>query len=166
MTDSYFCRACGARYIPNESRYCTKCGQPIQVKDNLANEIKIIQREPKPYEALRIVSGFIVLFGWVIIIVGWITAFSVGDLFGKSLAQFVSDSGPFSLTRNFSFLVSFVLGSFSTIQGLFMIAAGQVFMVLLDIRNDTHTTMRLVARLGLAMLEKQDQPSTQKESAR
>lgn len=155
MSDEYFCSNCGARYIPGESNYCVKCGSVIRARD-ISQDIKRIQNEPKPYEALRIVSGFIVFIGWIVIVVGWMVAFSIGALFGETLSQFVSDTGPFSLTRNISFLVSLVIGSFATIQGLFMIASGQIFMVLLDIRNDSHITMRLITRLGLALVEKKD----------
>ncbi len=155
--DIYFCSTCGARYIPGESNYCVKCGAVIRVRD-VSQDIKFIQREPKPYETLRIVSGFIILFGWITVIVGWMVAFAIGAWYGETLAQLVSDAAPYSVARNQSFLVSVIIGFMFTIQGFGMIASGQVYMALLDIRNDTHTTMRLITRLGLAMLDTKNEP--------
>ncbi len=144
------CPLCGAAYLPGEVSFCVKCGQPLQTKTSIIQDVKRIEQEPNPYNALRIASGFIVFFGWLVIIFGWIFAMMIGSIFMETIA---SVTGPYSLARNQSYLVSFIIGMISTIQGLFMIAAGQVFLALLDLRNDMHATMRMVRRFGLAMLD-------------
>ena len=72
--ETNYCRSCGKSYHPGETNYCTKCGEILQTKENLINEIKQIEHEPKPYEALRFTSGLIAFFGWTVIILGWFTA--------------------------------------------------------------------------------------------
>lgn len=158
MSDEYFCSTCGARYLPGESNYCGKCGAVIKVQD-ISQDIKRIQREPKPYEALRFTSGLIIFLGWVIIIGGWFVAFTIGAVVSDTIASaLVSDGASVTLLKNMSMMISFSIGMFTTIQGLFMIALGQVFMALLDVRNDTHITMKMIARFGMAMIESKKEP--------
>jgi hypothetical protein len=127
---------------------------PKSKKRMLLGRLQEIDDEPKPYEALRIASGFIVFFGWVLIIVGWLFAITFGYTYAVNIAgQFVSDAEPYSRVQLFGNVAFFVMGLVPTIQGLFMIASGQVFMALLDIRNDAHITKGYVRHLGAMIFD-------------
>lgn len=148
------CRNCGRPYVPGEASYCGKCGERLSTKTNLIDEVRQLESEPKPYEAVRFTSGLIVFLGWVFIIGGWFLAFTIGAVFGETLAQFFAKSGSsYSVLQNITILISFILGFINTVFGVGMIASGQLLAVMLDIRNDTHTTMRLVRRFGLLVSE-------------
>jgi hypothetical protein len=144
------CRNCGHPYLPGEASYCGKCGHRLPTQKNLVDEVNDLESEPKPYGAVRFTSGLVVFLGWVWIILGWMLSFTVGSVFGESLAQFFvrSDAG-YSVIRNFTALIVVILGFINTIYGIGMIAGGQLISIMLDIRNDTHSTMRLVRRFGL-----------------
>ena len=97
------CRNCGHPYLPGEATYCPKCGEVLATKANIVDEIKQLESEPKPYEALRFTSGLIIFFGWVVIILGWFFAFTIGSIFSETLARIVvSDGAPYSAFRNTS----------------------------------------------------------------
>ena len=154
-----YCPNCGTKAKDENALYCEVCGtriveQPVPTikrpeGEQLLSDLHRIESEPKPYEALRFVSGLIVFFGWLMIIGGWFLGFTVAALYTDTL----SDAGPYFIARNKTWLISTFIGMVSTIQGLFMIAGGQVFMVLLDLRNDMHTTMGFVQRFGLSMFD-------------
>lgn len=163
--DMLRCSKCGHPYQAGDVKYCTVCGQALETSTNLISEIKQIERESSPYEALRFVAGLIVFFGWVVIIGGWLFALTIGAAFSGSIAKnLVSDGASSTVLSNMTYLVSGFIGFLATINGLGMIASGQIYMALLDIRNDTHTTMRLIRRFGLAMLQRQEQPQPTKEA--
>lgn len=146
------CRNCGTPYNVGEVNFCTVCGQPLQTRENLIKEIKRIEREPKPYNALRITASLLIGLGWFIIIVGWLSAvFITGSMIEQMKGFLAVQSGPLFDIASLVFTV--LIWSWIAILGLVVIASGQVFLVLLDIRNDMNTTMRLVRRFGLAMLE-------------
>lgn len=161
--ESNYCKSCGKSYIPGEAGYCTKCGEILQTKDNLIDEIKKIEREPKPYESLRFTSGVIVFFGRVVIVLGWFLAITIVYIYGDSIAKiFISDATPYRTVTtigNTLAFITFIFGFLNTIFGIFLIASGQIFMALLDIRNDAHTTMRLVRRFGLLISEENNNKS-------
>ncbi len=148
--DLIHCKNCGRSYMPGESSYCSKCGERLSTKSDIVDEINKLEREVKPYEALRFTSGVIVFLGWVVIIAGWITVGMIYT-FTVSVAENVMSGHSYTVINNVAKLFAFFEGSGVTIFGLMMIAFGQVFQVILDLRNDTHTTMRLVRRFGLMM---------------
>jgi len=141
--------------MQGEASYCTKCGTSLSKSINPAQEIKQIENAPKPYEALHFTSGVIVFFGWMVIIFGWLFALTFGSVAAASIAKYlVSEDATSQVLQNMNVLVVIVLGGINMIWGITLIASGQVLAVILDIRDDTHVTMRLVRRFGLLMSEK------------
>jgi len=152
------CTSCGAAYIPDgKVLYCSNCGAPLKSrksKTNLVDDIRTIDDEPTPYEALRFTGGLIVFIGWVVIIMGWFFAFTLGLIISETIARnFISDGEPYSAVRNMTMFLSVIMGMGNSLYGLLLIASGQVVQVLLDMRNDTHATRRYVRRFGLNMSE-------------
>lgn len=159
MTGQLFCQHCGAAYDPQADIYCSKCGTKIsgghELKKKLLEDLKAIEDNPPVYETVRFVSSLIVFIGWLIILFGWGLSLFVGALMGETLAGFISDSTSSSVLRNINGLMTFLSGSWFTIQGLFTIAFGQGITVLLDMRQDTNITKRLIRRMILLIAEKQ-----------
>lgn len=143
------CLECETPYVPGEALYCANCGTKLPDQSHVINQITKIEDAPRPYNALRFTSGLIITLGWVTIIAGW--AFV---LFWWTAAnatyQMVSDvsiNNPY-LFSNISASVAIFIGLFSTVMGVLVIGAGQVYAVILDIRDDMNTTMQYV-RYGL-----------------
>ncbi len=160
--EKLFCHQCGAEFDPKLARYCSQCGAGFYPSKNkkrarLLDDIKEIMDEPPPYQTLRFASAVISALGWGIIVVGWFIAFTLGAMYGENIVTMEGVEG--EIIQNRSWLIVGVTGVLSTVIGLFQIASGQVFMALLDIRNDTHTAMILNVRLGLALHEKQEPPA-------
>lgn len=146
------CPLCGAAYLPGEVSFCVKCGQPLQTKTSIIQDIKRIEQEPNPYNALRFTSTVIIGFGWFVIVIGWAAALLLYGGLLQFLQGFVAvKSGPLFDVASVIFML--MIWSWVTIVGLFVIASGQVFMALLDLRNDMRATMRMIRRFGLAMLD-------------
>lgn len=149
------CPSCGWPYLPGEASYCTKCGTSLSKSINPAQEIKQLESQPKPYEALRFTSGLMIFFGWLVIIGVWVSV-SMTYTFTVSMAEnMVSDAVSYTVVSNLAVLISILFGMAGTILGITLIASGQVFQVMLDIRNDMNLTARLVRRFGLLMSEDQ-----------
>jgi hypothetical protein len=102
--------------------------------------------EPRPYQALRFISALVMGGGWVIIIMGWalvILYYALGA--GVLVSQSTLDGFPV-----ISPYIPFIFLFLDTLIGVIVIGAGQVYAVILDIRDDMHTTMQYV-RLGVKM---------------
>lgn len=149
------CPSCDWPYLPGEASYCTKCGTLLSKSINPAQEIKQLESQSKPYEALRFTSWLIVVLGWAVIIFGWLFAITFGSVVAAPIAKnIVAKDAAENVIQNFDLLVIVIIGMITTIYGILLIASGQVISALLDIRDDTHTTMRLIRRFGLLMSEK------------
>lgn len=96
----------------------------------------------KEYRTLSIISRFTIVLGWLIILFGWGFGVIVSALYGEIISAF-QESANTSLQE---MLIVVTTGVFFTIQGLFIIASGQVMLVLLDIRNDTRSQLNLLRR--------------------
>lgn len=141
------CPNCYEPYRAGEVNFCWACGHDL--RDNVAGEIKEIAREPNPYEALRFMASLIIALGWVSIVVGW--------LFGSAFifrAVIINDV-VFTFVEPWMQFGAGIGGIFiSTLTGVSLIASGQIYYVLLDLRNDTHVTMLTVRRIALGVLKK------------
>lgn len=143
------CQSCGHPYVAGDASYCSKCGERLSTKNSLVADIQKIEGESKPYTALHFTSGLLGLFGWLVIIFGWLFAFTAGVVLSETIARtFVSDGASSSILRNMTFLISTIIGVLNTLLGISLIAASQIIEVLLDVRNDLHVT-RSYIRFGL-----------------
>jgi len=139
------CRICETPYRPGVDKFCTKCGQPLETQDNLVKELAQIERAPKPYEALRFISFITIALGWLLIVAGVLCSV----ILYAFLENFIHDA---LASQSLAALAALIF----VINGVSVIAAGQVCLVLLEIRDDTHTTMQMVRRFGLSMLQKRE----------
>ncbi len=149
------CYRCSSEFNPDKDRFCSQCGLQFytdKAKKKLLQEIDDIENEPSPYETMRFTASVIIGFGWVVIIIGWAsTLFVYGGLI-QILQDFVAiKNGQLFDIASVFFIV--LVWAYVTIIGVMIIASGQFFLIMLDIRNDTHITMRLIRRFGLLMSE-------------
>ncbi len=161
--EKLFCHQCGAEFDPKLARYCSQCGAGFYPSKNkkrarLLDDVEEIMDAPNPYEAMRFTASLVISLGWTVIIVGWASAVFVYGGIVDILQNFVEvQNGPLFDMASVFFVI--LVWALVAVVGVMIIAVGQFYFVLLDIRNDTHTTMRLIARLGLAMHEKQEPPA-------
>jgi hypothetical protein len=118
--------------------------------------VEHVLQKHKPYRELRFVAGLIEYLGYVTLVFGWVFALwwlwsanhggvnphsAVVVLVGKDLFRVVSEY----------LVVAFALAC--TVAGIVIVAAGQIYKVFLDIRDDVHETMRLTQRLEIIASE-------------
>jgi len=151
------CPVCDHPYFPEDEKYCTQCGKFLKQKIKPSDEIKSMEKEPRPYSALRFTSALIIGIGWTVIIISWIAVLLwytlVNTTFQKVSSGLVFDPFLVSLTMDVTIYISFGCGVIGTVMGILMIATGEIYSVFLDIRDDTHVTMRLIRRFGLMLSE-------------
>lgn len=118
-------------------KYCSQCGHDLtQVQSTPQND----------YIALRITSVLIVIFGWLIIIISlfasayYYSRFSPGTGIVHQGQSDMPSYDPNSIAA--SPLIPAAIALFGVTSGMLTIASGQVFMVLLDVRDDVRS-MRL-----------------------
>lgn len=115
----------------------------------------------KEYQTLRYISHVIIVFGWSIIIFGWVFGFLIEDIYGETLAGFASvanslNGGEDVVVRTRSPLIIIATGMLFSLLGLMIIASGQVFLVLLDIRDDTRAQLSVMRRFTIWYAKNQD----------
>jgi len=143
------CSVCGNPQPDGKAIYCFKCGSKLLTQTTIMDDIKAIDQEPLPYDALRFTGGLIVFLGWVVIIVGTL-AITMASAYTLGMAEkVIGSTSAYSVTLNVSRLITIIGILINAIIGISFIAAGQVIAVLLDIRNDLHTTKRYIRRFGL-----------------
>jgi len=102
------------------------------------------------YGTLRYISLVIIGVGWAYIILGWVVSVLLG-LFWIDRLQTLLDF-PLIVFSVLMLALVLVVGGLLSLPGFLVIATGQVYLVLLDIRNDTRATLREV-REAMIMLE-------------
>lgn len=154
MSNLIRCPQCEIPYLPGEAVFCPNCGAALPknaapVIKNINSHLSRIENAPRPYSALRFVSAVIIVGGWVYIFCGWALTLLWFYLMDAAL-QGAADVpiALFSLPPYFSLIFVFV----NTLVGLIIIGVGQVYAVILDIRDDMNTTMQYV-RYGLKRSE-------------
>lgn len=95
--------------------------------------------QEKPYQALRFVSHALIGLGWIFILVS-ITLSLV--LYDRYFAVIINDTLSDDFNPGVLNIISVALLFFQWIiifvMGMFIVAAGQVYLVLLDIRDTNH----------------------------
>lgn len=153
MSEIRKCTNCG--HIEERSgKFCSQCGDrlpefiaPAREKDDAP--LIVTSHRIKDYQALRFVSSLIVFFGWVVIFLSIMASIYMISNYVQSGAVYndptLSDAPQYDpnqlfMMRPAQYLVtSFLVGFVGTMAGVFQIAMGQIFMVLLDIRDDVRT---------------------------
>ena len=115
----------------------------------------------KEYQTLRYISHVIIVLGWSIIIFGWVFGFIIEGIYGETLESFANVSNALNgeedvIVSSRSPLIIIATGMLFSLQGLFIIASGQVFLVLLDIRDDTRTQLSVMRRFTIWYAKNQD----------
>lgn len=111
---------------------------------DLDDQIEEIENAPRPYSALRFVSGMIIVCGWMMILFGWIFTLWWFTALNSEYQNAEPPAFISSVPSYFSLIYMFA----NTLLGLIVIGAGQLYLVILDMRDDIHATMQYV-RLGL-----------------
>lgn len=127
-------------YLPGEAEFCGNCGTKLPDQSKVTNYIARVDSAPRPYSALRFVSAMVIVGGWMFIFFGWVVsllwmALLNSEVQGADAPQFL-----FALPDYFALIYAFG----NTLLGLIIIGVGQVYMVILDIRDDTNATMQYV----------------------
>jgi hypothetical protein len=139
------CPQCEMPYLPGEAAFCGNCGTKLPSSTNVNRQLSRIEHAPRPYNALRFISALIIGGGWLIIIGGW----ALTILFYVIGGGFLSVNGEVPVFPIFAPLIFlFVI----TLTGLVVIGVGQIYAVILDIRDDMNATMQYV-RYGLKNLK-------------
>jgi len=102
-----------------------------------------MEKETGKYGALRFTAGVIIAFGWLWLIVGWLGPFIFADMFQGFASRWMgySDSPSTSLI-----IFTFTWGIVNTILAMFVVAYGQLLLLLIEMRDDLHTSMRALLR--------------------
>jgi hypothetical protein len=114
-------------------------------------QIERIDNEPLPYTALRFISTLIIIGGWIIIIGGWAFILFWATVMNSTFQQVEGVDGSFLVQKIPPFLLV-VAGFINTLIGILVIGAGQIYAVILDIRDDMNATMQYV-RHGLKRIQ-------------
>ena len=124
-------------------RFCSQCGYDLsQIQEtSLIQTRNVSSQSREEYTALRIVSSMLVIMGWVVMIASVVTSCilfasvtSAGAIMsqgGGTLSSLLGVTGSFFTVFIAAFLFFFGIGF-----GLAEIAAGQVIMVVINIRDD------------------------------
>jgi hypothetical protein len=105
----------------------------------------------RSYTTLRFIAFAIEYIGVVIILGSWVFSLLWWTSVNATWQASEPNQSPpalFEWLRDISWMLPVVSGSIGTITGMMMVAWGQVIQVFLDIRDDTHTTMRLISQGG------------------
>lgn len=116
-------------------RFCSQCGYDLSKVEDTPLIASVPRRD---YEALRFTSSMIVLFGWLIIVTSLFASayyYSQYTVSGNAIVRQSQESGAPS-SQNASPLVPMGIALFGVTSGTLTIAAGQVIMVVIDIRDD------------------------------
>lgn len=125
------CPNCGN--LQGYGDFCSQCGHDLSnVK---AQEIVIPDSKPKEYGALRFTASLMIFMGWMIVILSVVSACLMYSGIGSINAVFSQESGSGVGSVVGAMATTFTL-AFGVIMGVATIAAGQVIMVILDIRDD------------------------------
>jgi hypothetical protein len=143
------CPQCEMPYLPGEAAFCGNCGAALPeseaaVSKNINNHLSRIENAPRPYSALRFISSVIIIGGWVYIFWGWAITILWFTTVSSQIQEAVLPLFVYSLPPITSLIFLFV----NTLIGLVIIGVGQVYAVIIDIRDDMNTTMKYV-RYGL-----------------
>jgi len=129
------CPDCGS--LQARGRFCSQCGYDLST---VKEKPEIPDPPRRDYEALRFTSSMIVLFGWVIVVASLFTSayyYSQYTVSGNAIVrQGQSDAPSYDPNKTISPIVPAAIAIFGVISGTLTIAAGQIIMVFLDIRDD------------------------------
>jgi hypothetical protein len=152
MSNLIRCPQCEMPYLPGEAAFCGNCGTklPSSTKEN--RQLSRIENAPQPYIVLRSISALINIAGWMLIIGGWVIALLWLFAFNSTIQEMPGVEGTV-LVQKVSPIFVLIAGFLNTLVGLMIIGMGQVFFVILDIRDDMNSTMQYV-RYGLKRSEK------------
>lgn len=105
----------------------------------MKNKINSIEKEFPPYQALRSVAYIIVTLGWLFILLGVVVTLAVYDLYlSPALNTYLPKDYDPTLANIISVGILFFQWLIIFIFGMFIVAAGQIYLVLLDIRDATY----------------------------
>ena len=169
------CSYCQKPYLPGEAVYCPQCGgrlpeSQINVRAFVENPpsaknkeaLLEVNRHISPqYKALEFSAHLQVVFGWFIIFVAIFIAMSAFPYFVETLPKKVDaiisyESGAPQLTKPAieeknptAVGLSILVGLFGTIQGLRVIANGQLMLLQIDLAEETTIMNREMQRFFL-----------------
>lgn len=147
--DNIYCRQCGTPYVVGEAQFCAKCGTPLPESPDAKDEIKAMEKEERGYEVLRFTAALVVFLGIVFIVVSWVMALLSYPVLMAWIKSFVSDGVGLQSIQNIVTGFALMMGLLGTLGGIGMIAWGQMMLMFAEIRDDVHTSTRLLRRLAL-----------------
>lgn len=108
-------------------------------------------QQEKPYQALRFVANIFIGLGWLFIFVGITLSLVLYDrYFATAINATLSEDFNQGVANIISVAILFFQWLIIFIFGMFIVAAGQIYLVLLDIRDTNHLQkeyLRLIYKL-------------------
>jgi hypothetical protein len=151
--DMMRCQNCGKEYQPGKVRFCSQCGKPLSSKPNVIDDLKELEHEPRPFEALRFTSGLYIIFGWVIGLLGCVLSSFMYSIVMNIVQQFVSDGTTSTVIQSTTLFITIIADILIGIVALSIIAHGQMLQLISNMRDDLHLTTRIIRRLSLMLSE-------------
>jgi len=134
------CPKCGN--LQSRGKFCSQCGHDITNAkpfiEDYVSPAGVVRAEENDYGALRLVSGLFVAMGWGIIILTVVSACLVISAAAGAGSILVQGSGSVvpAFIGGYGVFGALIFSAMGISLGLGEIAAGQVIMVFLDIRDD------------------------------